>query len=57
MWCGAGLKGNTVKSMGDRATAERLERMRASPLWAGSGFRHRARIAPGLLTELTERFE
>ena len=46
-----------MKSMGERATAERLERMRASPLWAGSGFRHRARIAPGLLTELTERFE
>ena len=46
-----------MKSMGERATAERLERMRASPLWAGSGFRNRAPITPGLLTEWTERFK
>ena len=37
-----------MKSFGDRATGERLERMRASPLWAGEGFRNQAPIQPGL---------
>ena len=37
-----------MKSMGERATGERLERMRASALWAGESFRNMAPIAPGL---------
>jgi L-ascorbate metabolism protein UlaG (beta-lactamase superfamily) len=43
-----------VKSLGVRAQGERLERMRASPLWAdaadgpGGGFRNVAPIRPGL---------
>ena len=37
-----------MKSMGARASGERLERMRASPLWAGEGFRNKAPIQPGL---------
>ena len=37
-----------MKSMGERATGERLERMRASALWAGAGFRNVAPIQPGL---------
>ena len=36
-----------MKSMGERATGERLERMRASALWAGEAFRNMAPIAPG----------
>ena len=34
--------------MGQRATGARLERMRASPAWAGEGFRNLHPIAPGL---------
>ncbi len=37
-----------MKSLGRAATGLRLERMQASPLWAGSGFRNRHPIAPGL---------
>ncbi len=37
-----------LKSMGSRAAGLRLERMRASPLWAGNGFRNVAPVAPGL---------
>jgi len=37
-----------MKSFGSRAIGERLERMKASPLWAGAGFRNRHPIAPGL---------
>jgi L-ascorbate metabolism protein UlaG (beta-lactamase superfamily) len=37
-----------MKSFGQRASGERLERMHASPLWAGDGFRNLAPIAPGL---------
>ena len=37
-----------MKSLGQRASGERLERMRASPLWAGDGFRNRYPITPGL---------
>ena len=37
-----------MKTFGQRATGERLERMRASPMWNGSGFRNLAPIAPGL---------
>ena len=37
-----------MKSMGERATGERLERMRNSALWAGEGFRNLAPIQPGL---------
>ena len=37
-----------MKSMGERASGERLERMRASALWAGGGFRNLAPVQPGL---------
>lgn len=37
-----------MKSLGARAAGERLERMRASPRWAGNGFRNVAPIRPGL---------
>ena len=37
-----------MKSFGQRAHGERLERMRASPRWAGDGFRNLQPIAPGL---------
>ena len=37
-----------MKSMGERASGERLQRMRASELWAGEGFRNMAPIQPGL---------
>jgi L-ascorbate metabolism protein UlaG (beta-lactamase superfamily) len=37
-----------MKSFGQRATGERLERMRASPLWRDGGFRNRHPIEAGL---------
>lgn len=37
-----------MKSLGQRAAGARLERMRASPRWAGDGFRNLHPIAPGL---------
>jgi L-ascorbate metabolism protein UlaG (beta-lactamase superfamily) len=37
-----------VKSLGARAEGLRLERMQASPLWAGKGFRNLSPIRPGL---------
>ncbi len=37
-----------MKSLGAQAEGLRLERMQASPLWAGSGFRNQAPIASGL---------
>ena len=37
-----------MKSFGQRATGERLERMRASPLWRDGGFRNLHPIAAGL---------
>ena len=37
-----------MKSLGARVAGERLERMRASALWAGEGFRNQHPIAPGL---------
>jgi L-ascorbate metabolism protein UlaG (beta-lactamase superfamily) len=37
-----------MKSFGQRAIGERLERMRASPRWAGEAFRNLFPIAPGL---------
>lgn len=37
-----------MKSLGKRATGQRLERMRASPLWAGEGFRNIHPVLPGL---------
>ena len=37
-----------MKSFGQRATGERLERMLASPLWQDGGFRNRHPIAAGL---------
>lgn len=37
-----------MKSLGQRAQGARLERMRASPRWAGEGFRNLHPIAPGL---------
>ena len=37
-----------MKSFGQRAAGERLERMQASPLWAGDGFRNRHPVLPGL---------
>lgn len=37
-----------MKSLGARAAGERLERMRASPLWQGDGFRNLHPVLPGL---------
>jgi len=37
-----------MKSFGKKAQGERLERMRASPRWAGEGFRNLHPIRPGL---------
>jgi len=37
-----------MKSLGHRAAGARLERMRASPRWAGEQFRNRHPIMPGL---------
>jgi L-ascorbate metabolism protein UlaG (beta-lactamase superfamily) len=37
-----------MNSFGKRAIGERLERMRASPLWRGEGFRNQHPILPGL---------
>ena len=37
-----------MKSFGERAHGERLERMRASPRWAGQGFRNLHPVPPGL---------
>ena len=37
-----------MKSLGARAAGLRLERMQASPLWGGHGFRNMAPITPGL---------
>ncbi|WP_291009732.1 MBL fold metallo-hydrolase [Hydrogenophaga sp.] len=37
-----------MNSFGQRATGERLERMRASPLWHGTGFRNQHPVLPGL---------
>lgn len=37
-----------MKSLGSKAQGERLERMRASPLWGGDGFRNVHSIRPGL---------
>ena len=37
-----------MRTFGSRADGLRLERMRASPLWAGDGFRNLHPIAPGL---------
>lgn len=37
-----------MKSLGKRATGLRLERMQASPRWAGEGFRNVHPVAPGL---------
>ncbi|MEY4748785.1 MAG: hypothetical protein RIQ60_999 [Pseudomonadota bacterium] len=37
-----------MKSLGSRAQGERLERMAASPLWTGDGFRNLHPVRPGL---------
>jgi L-ascorbate metabolism protein UlaG (beta-lactamase superfamily) len=37
-----------MKSLGKRAAGLRLERMQASPLWAGDGFRNKHPVLPGL---------
>ena len=37
-----------MKSLGSKANGPRLERMMASPRWAGEGFRNRHPILPGL---------
>lgn len=37
-----------MKSLGGKASGARLERMRASPLWAGEGFRNVHPVMPGL---------
>ena len=37
-----------MKSLGSKANGPRLERMKASPRWAGEGFRNRHPILPGL---------
>ena len=37
-----------MKTLGKRAEGLRLERMKASKLWAGEGFRNLHPVAPGL---------
>lgn len=37
-----------MKSLGSKASGQRLERMKASPIWAGEGFRNVHPIMPGL---------
>ena len=37
-----------MKTLGQRASGERLERMKASPRWDGNGFRNIHPIQPGL---------
>lgn len=37
-----------LKAFGHRASGARLERMQASPMWAGEGFRNRHPVLPGL---------
>jgi L-ascorbate metabolism protein UlaG (beta-lactamase superfamily) len=44
-----------MKALGSRAEGLRLERMRASPLWDGAGFRNRHPILPGLRDASAER--
>ena len=44
-----------MKSFGSRAQGERLERMSASPLWTGAGFRNRHAALPGLRDVSAER--
>ncbi len=39
---------NKMKALGSRAQGARLERMRASPRWSGSGFRNMHPVLPGL---------
>jgi L-ascorbate metabolism protein UlaG (beta-lactamase superfamily) len=45
-------KALTMKSLGARASGERLERMQASPLWVGEGFRNKHPVLPGLRNPL-----
>jgi L-ascorbate metabolism protein UlaG (beta-lactamase superfamily) len=44
-----------MKTFGKRAAGLRLERMRASPLWAGEGFRNIHPVLPGLRNTTTPR--
>ena len=44
-----------IKSLGRRADGLRLERMRASPLWSGEGFRNLHPVLPGLRDTTAER--
>ncbi|HEV6964162.1 hypothetical protein [Roseateles sp.] len=43
-----------MKSFGKRAAGLRLERMKASPMWSGEGFRNVHPVLPGL-RERSER--
>lgn len=43
-----------MKSFGKRAAGLRLERMKASPMWSGEGFRNIHPVLPGL-RERSER--
>jgi len=44
-----------MKTFGAKAEGLRLERMQASPLWAGTGFRNRHPVLPGLRSASAER--
>jgi hypothetical protein len=44
-----------MKSLGARANGERLERMRASPLWTGGGFRNKHPLLQGLRDPTVDR--
>jgi L-ascorbate metabolism protein UlaG (beta-lactamase superfamily) len=44
-----------MKAIGQRAQGLRLERMRASPLWSGDGFRNMHPVLPGLRDTSVER--
>ena len=44
-----------IKSLGKRAEGLRLERMKASPMWAGDGFRNVHPVLPGLRDAAAEK--
>jgi len=44
-----------IKSLGKRAEGLRLERMKASPMWAGDGFRNVHPVLPGLRDATAEK--
>ena len=52
---GFGRSEDTMKSLGRKADGARLERMQASPRWAGEGFRNMHPVLPGLRDPQAQR--